>query len=231
MVWDAQSYIVRCRSHFGDEGIASKKHLLVCAFCASYTRGKPNGGSGRVEGLRGCGWCRGRLEGWEGGTCEKKEGSDKEDGKEESEARVAEEKHRSASNSVGVAVVGDQVGWCRRGCAGDAFGLGSVLSATVCGAALSAVFRFARDLNPDTVRVSDLRYTMLLYMKLAPGNEVGIALVLLHFLKAWRVVVGKSNVIDTFKHSSQVVSLVVSSHLPEPEKFAAVLDSPSGQQR
>jgi hypothetical protein len=27
--WDAQSNVVRCRSHLGDEGIASKEHLLA----------------------------------------------------------------------------------------------------------------------------------------------------------------------------------------------------------
>lgn len=52
--WDAQNNIMRCRSHFRDESIASEEHLLVCAFCASHSRCKPVGGSGRVERLRRC---------------------------------------------------------------------------------------------------------------------------------------------------------------------------------
>jgi len=107
--WDAQCNVVRCRSHLGDEGIASKEHLLVCAFRASYPRGKPLGASRRVEGLSW--WGRGRLQGWEGGVCEQKEErGGKEEGKEDGEARVtAEKKHSWTVNSVG----GDKTKHCQ----------------------------------------------------------------------------------------------------------------------
>ena len=62
---------MRCGSHFGDEGIASKEHLLVHALCASHARGKPLEASRRVDRLSR--WGRGRLQGWEGGVSEQKE--------------------------------------------------------------------------------------------------------------------------------------------------------------
>lgn len=93
---------------------------------------------------------------------------------------AAEEKHRSTANSVGVAVVGDQVGGAGAREAALAMPwLGSVLSVTVCGAALSARFLYARDLNPDTVTSGSVHVPDPLYyyryMKLAPGNKAGIA--------------------------------------------------------
>jgi hypothetical protein len=59
---DAQSDIVRGGSYFSNERIASKEHLLVSMFCASYTGGKPLRASRRTEQSPrwGRGWWQGR---------------------------------------------------------------------------------------------------------------------------------------------------------------------------